>query len=289
MASEAGEHGNSSSSNTAALADRYRREGFLSGIPILSPAEAQHHRGQMEAAEARIGKLHYKPKVHTILRSPYEIAVHPRVLDLVETLIGPDILLYNVTYIVKEPGSASHVSWHQDLTYWGLSDDAQVSMWLAQSPADAESGCMRMVPGSHLRGQQKHEVTPDANNVLLQGQTVAGVAENSAVLCPLKPGEASLHHGWTLHASMANRGADRRIGLNVQYLAPHVRQTQHDADSALLVRGSDPYGHYATDVPAQTDLAPEALARQAALERLYFGTAGNASSTVDFTRSDSVE
>ncbi len=51
----------------------------------------------MEAAEARIGKLHYKPKDHTILRSPYEIAVHPRVLDLVETLIGPDILLYNVT------------------------------------------------------------------------------------------------------------------------------------------------------------------------------------------------
>ncbi len=98
-------------------AERYMRDGFLTPVEILNEGEAARHRARMEAAEAKFGALHYKTKVHTILRSPMELATHPRVLDTVEALIGPDILLYNATYIVKEAGSGSHVSWHQDLTY----------------------------------------------------------------------------------------------------------------------------------------------------------------------------
>ncbi|MDX1424890.1 MAG: phytanoyl-CoA dioxygenase family protein [Kiloniellales bacterium] len=257
-------------------ADQYARTGFLSPVEILSAAEAADHRARLEAAEAEIGPLHYKAKVHTILRSPLELATHPRVLDTVEALIGPDILLHNVTYIVKEPGARSHVSWHQDLTYWGFDGDAQVSMWLALSPATEESGCMRMVPASHLAGRRDHELAADADNVLLQGQTVAGVAEETAVLCPLAPGQASFHHGWTLHASLPNRGADRRIGLNVQYLAPHMRQTKHDLDSALLVRGEDRYRHFHPDLPAEADLDPAALQRHRELDRHYQAIAGTA-------------
>lgn len=133
-----------------ALAVAYRRDGYVSSVPVISKAEAAAHRARMEKAEATFGPLHYRSKVHTMLTSPLELATHQQVLDLVEAMLGPDILLYNVTYIVKEPGAASHVSWHQDLTYWGLSHDDQVSMWLAFSPATELSGCMRMVPGSHL-------------------------------------------------------------------------------------------------------------------------------------------
>ena len=137
-------------------------------------------------------------------------------LDVVEQLLGPDILLYNSGYTVKEAGAKSHVSWHQDLTYWGLSDDAQVSMWLALSPATTESGCMRMVPGSH-KARVDHRTTNDPDNVLYQGQTVSGVDEKAAMPCPLQPGEASFHHGLTLHASSPNTGTERRIGFNLQY------------------------------------------------------------------------
>ena len=258
------------------LSSAYDKDGFVSGTPILSAVDAATHRRAMEDAEAKIGPLHYKTKVHTILRSPLDLATMPAVLDIVERLIGPDILLYNVTYIVKEAGAQSHVSWHQDLTYWGLSHDDQVSMWLALSPATAESGCMRMIPGSHTSGRIDHEATEDRDNVLLQGQTVRGVEEDKAVMCPLQPGEASFHHGWTLHASMPNRSADRRIGLNVQYLAAHVRQTKHDLDSAMLVRGEDRYRNFETDVPAESDLDPAAIARQVDLENRYREIAGTA-------------
>ncbi|MEL7430190.1 MAG: phytanoyl-CoA dioxygenase family protein, partial [Pseudomonadota bacterium] len=196
------------------------------------------------------------------------------VLDVVEQMIGPDILLFNATYIIKEPHSPSHVSWHQDLTYWGLSHDDQVTLWLALSPATAESGCMRMIPGSHKLGKQEHHVNKDDTNVLLQGQTINGIDESKAVMCPLAPGEASFHHGWTMHASMPNVSNDRRIGLNVQYIAPHVRQTKHDMDTAILVRGSDRYNHFGIDIPAVSDLDPVAIKRQAELEALYNATAG---------------
>ena len=126
----------------------FERDGFLAPVCIMDAAEAAAHPRRMEQAEAAIGDLHYQAKVYTILRSPLELASHPRVLETVSTLIGPDVLLWNATYIIKEPCFASHVSWHQDLPYRGLDGEDQVSMWLALSPANKTSGCMRMVPGS---------------------------------------------------------------------------------------------------------------------------------------------
>ena len=248
--------------------ETYTRDGFLSPQAIVSDSEATSHRHRMEVAEAEFGPLHYVSKVHTILRSPMELATHPRALDVAEALLGPDLLLFDVTYIVKEAGTTSHVSWHQDLTYWGFDGDEQVSMWLALSPATAESGCMRMLPGSHSRGRLEHEDIADDSNVLHRGQTVRGVAEEKAVMCPLSPGEASFHHGWTLHASMPNRSGDRRIGLNVQYITPRMRQAINPHETALLVRGQDRYGNYTPDIPAERDLDAGALSRHAEMDRV---------------------
>jgi ectoine hydroxylase-related dioxygenase (phytanoyl-CoA dioxygenase family) len=93
------------------------------------------------------------------------------------------------------------------------------------------------------------------------------VAEDRALPCPLAPGEASFHHGWTLHASMPNRSDERRIGLNVQYIAPSMRQTVNPHETALLVRGEDRFGHFTEDVPAAADFDPAALALHAELDQ----------------------
>ena len=260
--------------NLQEIGSAYERDGYVSAIPLLNPTEARMHRMRLEDAETKFGNMHYKSKAHTILTSPLELATMPSVLDVVEQMIGPNILLYNVTYIIKEPHTPSHVSWHQDLTYWGLSHDDQVSMWLALSPATKESGCMRMIPGSHTDGVKIHEITDDDDNVLLQGQTIKGIDESKAVMCPLQPGEASFHHGWTLHASMPNHSSDRRIGLNIQYVASHVRQTKHDLDTAMLVRGEDEHQNFGIDIPAITDLDPVAIKHQAELEARHVEIAG---------------
>jgi len=127
--------------------------------------------------------------------------------------------------------------------------------------------------GSHIQGRLEHETTADASNVLYLGQTVDGVPENQAVMCTHAPGEASFPHGWTLHASMPNRSDDRRIGINMQFIALHMRQTKHDLDSAICLRGQDRFHHFGADMPASRDLDPDALVKQAELERIYIETA----------------
>lgn len=255
-----------------ALATNYARDGFLSPVAILNAEEAAAHRAELEQVEAQLGVLHYKNKVHTIWPAAFALATHPRVLDVVESLIGPDILLHNTCYIIKEPDTNAHVSWHQDLTHWGFDGGDQVSLWLAITPASAESGCMRMVAGSHTAGQMHHDSLKDASNLLLRGQTVRDVAENTATMCPLQPGQASFHHGWTLHASLPNRATERRIGLNAQYLTPSMRQTKHNTDSAILVRGRDDYRHFERETPAIASLEASAVARWRALDQQYQDT-----------------
>ncbi len=252
--------------NQAKLADAYRHDGFVSPVPLLKPKDAAAQRAAMESVEAAYGPLHYVSKVHTLLDFAADLATDERVLDAVEALLGPDIMLFDVTYIVKEPHQPSHASWHQDLTYWGFSTDDQVSMWLALSPATVESGCMRMLPGSHRQGQIDHEDVSDPNNVLYRGQTVKDVAEEQAVYCPLAPGEASFHHGWTLHASMPNMSDDRRIGLNVQFIAPSVEQRINRQETATLVRGEDRFGYYEPDIFATGVMDEDAVARHMELD-----------------------
>ena len=149
-------------------AQTYWDHGFVSAIPVVSPEEAVDHRGHLESAEHQMGHaLHYHSKVHTLLKSPLELATHPALVDVVEAILGPDVMLYNVTYIIKEPKTVKFVSWHQDLTYWGFDGTEQASAWLALSPATAESGCMQMIPGSHRQGLREQITSDDPDNVLL--------------------------------------------------------------------------------------------------------------------------
>jgi ectoine hydroxylase-related dioxygenase (phytanoyl-CoA dioxygenase family) len=248
--------------------ETYRRDGALFPVTVMSEAEAEDHRRRLEAAEAAHGKMHYLTKPYLLFSSANEIARHPRLLDAVEDILGPDILLWNSAYVIKEARDQRYVSWHQDLTYWGLDSDALVTAWAALSPATPENGGMRVVPGSHRNGVYDHHDTHASDNILHRGQKVTEVDEAAAVDIELVPGQASLHHGWVLHASGSNPTGDRRVGLTVQYLAPSARQTLSHRESATLVRGIDRYGHFQPEPEFSADFAPEAVAFQQDADRL---------------------
>ncbi len=232
------------------LKSQFEADGLFSPLRLMSTEKALSYRQSLENIEQKTGSLHYRFKIHTVLSMAYELAINKSLLDCVETLLGPNILLYNATFIIKEPHSDAHVSWHQDLTYWGFNDDKQVSAWIALSDATDENGCMHMVPGSHRNGQLPHSITEDSNNVLYLGQKVEGISDNQSRCVSLKAGEASLHHGWTLHTSHPNRSDERRIGLNFNYISTDMFQTQTEEDSATLVRGVDTYNHFKIDIPS---------------------------------------
>lgn len=241
----------------------YNRDGFLYPVRVMSVADAAELRQRMENCERRHSRLHYAPKPHLVLPFVAELVRHPAILDAVEAIIGPDILLWDSAFIVKEPGDGKRVSWHQDLTYWGIGPaDGVVSIWLALAPATVESGCMKMIPGSHRGPPLPHRDTFAADNILTRGQEIDGIDETRAIDVVLQPGEMSLHHGRVVHGSQPNRSTDRRIGFNAQYIAPHVRQTVGAWDSATLVRGRDSFGHFAPEPRPMSEYEPAAVAFQ---------------------------
>jgi hypothetical protein len=248
---------------------RYRRDGFVAPITVMTEDQAAALRARIEALERTYGPLHYKVKPTLFVTAADEIAHCPALLDAVEDILGPDILAWDSAFIIKEPGTSTFVSWHQDLTYWGLDKvDDVVSVWLALSPATVESGTMSMIPGSH-RTHAAHRPTTNADNILSRGQTVDVAPEDAARAVPivLRPGQMSLHHGLVLHASGGNHSADRRIGFNMNLITPAVRQTQVADDSALLLRGTDRNGHFRHEPRPASDFSADGCAYQAAVAR----------------------
>ncbi len=243
---------------------QYRRDGYFFPIPILRADEVADLRGRLETFEAKqggpIGGGH-RNKSHLLFKWLDDLMRDSRILDVVEDLIGHDILCWNTIFWIKEAGSPSFVSWHQDLNYWGLDANDLVTAWLALSPASVESGCMRVLPGSHAEAILPHADTFHSDNMLTRGQEIAvEVDEDKAVSMALKPGELSVHNGRIAHASGANDAHDRRIGVSFHYVPTRAQQVVGDWDSAALVRGKDDYRHFAaTPIPAG-DMDPVAVA-----------------------------
>ncbi len=166
------------------------------------------------------------------------------ILDAVSDVIGPDILCWTTNFFIKEPSSAGFVSWHQDSTYWGLDPDDVVTAWVAFTDAVPENGYMQFIPGTHKVDQLPHLDTFHRDNLLSRGQEIAvDVDTSKAVGIALQAGEMSLHHIKLVHGSEPNQSNDRRIGLAIRYIPTYVRQTKV-RDAAMLVHGTDKYGHF---------------------------------------------
>lgn len=250
----------------AAEIERYRAQGYVSPLRGLPEEQAVAGRRKLEDLERSWGGLKedHKRKLHLYLKWVDEIVHHPRILDAVEDLIGPDIRLFHLTLWVKEPRTDARISWHQDATYFDLAPPEHVTAWVALTHSNAESGCVQVVPGSHRAGQVRHAVRHAEGNMLKVGHEL-DVAEDAPLdMLVLRPGEFSLHHTHLLHNSMPNRSDDRRIGLGISYIPAHCRCSSPHRLSAMLVRGQDRFGHFDEEERPDDDATPRALASHAA-------------------------
>ena len=164
-------------------------------------------------------------------------------LDPVEAVLGPDILLLASNFFCKYPAEERgerFVAWHQDVTYWGLEPPRAITAWIAIDDADVENGCMSVIPGSHRLGILEHAKSARAGNLLSINQEVPDglVDEARAVSMPLRAGQMSLHDGMLLHGSHPNRSTRRRCGLAVRFTTPDVRQIGAELAPRLLPAGA---------------------------------------------------
>ena len=250
--------------------DQYWTDGYLFPLPAIDRDMALAARAEFEQierdwldADLPLPLNAYKRvNAHVVMPFVAEIALNPHILDIIEGVIGPDILVYSAEFFVKEPHTDHVVSMHQDLTYWGMGAiDGLVTAWIALSPATPASGCMDFVRGSHKNPILPHEDTYDENNLLSRGQEVrVDVDEQDKIAIEIHPGQMSLHHGLTIHGSGPNTSDDRRIACVVRYVRPDMKQQLVDEDFAMFARGEDRFGNF-THVPApEKNFAPEAVA-----------------------------
>ena len=260
---------------------QFRQDGYYAPVHAASEEEAGRMRGALEAFEARNGgalKGSNRFKSHLLFKWLADLIRAPHVLDAVEDLIGPDILVWSTDWWIKEPRSPSFVSWHQDSQYWGLDTSKLVTVWVALSPSTLESGCMRLLPGSHEGPSLPHRETYHDDNMLTRGQEITeGIDEARAVNLEVHTGDAAVFAFRIAHASHPNRSDDRRIGLAIRYIPPDARQTRSEEDSAALVRGEDPFGHFLHEPEPARDFDPVAVefhchAEESRRKILYHGT-----------------
>ena len=238
------------STATASIAETYERDGFVFPVDVVSATEAGAIRADLERAEAetagdrdRLSIVRSYPD--RLIPSFDRLIRNPRLLAAVTPILGPDLMVWSAGLFIKEANAASVVTWHQDLTYWGLDDVQEVTAWVALTPSTPASGCMRFVPGSHKRRIVPHVDTFAENNLLSRGQEIAvEVDDGAGVDVVLRPGQASLHHGHLFHSSGPNATDDRRIGAAIRYISPAMQQTTGDRSLVALVAGEDRYGHF---------------------------------------------
>ena len=233
-----------------ALKKSYTDNGYYFPLNVLPALAAADIAAKLSAiASSQIaGSLGYRGQLnHLHVVCPYisDLVRSPVIVDAVELILGPDILAWGSSLFLKPPRSPGFVSWHQDLTYWGLNNDKEVSVWIALGPVYKDNGCMRFVPGSHKAGQIDHIDTVDDANILTRGQNAdVEVKEDETVYVELDPGQASLHHGHLLHASGPNNTDQPRIGLVVNYISTDVKQSVSKTDFAMPVRGEDKFNNF---------------------------------------------
>jgi non-heme Fe2+,alpha-ketoglutarate-dependent halogenase len=246
---------------TPAQLARYHDEGFLAPLPALGPELARETLAKVEAYEAQHGEFPSKGlKAHLYLPWMERVVRHPAILDAVESIVGPDILCWSSRFFIKDPGDGGFVSWHQDVTYWGLDVSENIlTAWIALSPATRENGVMKVISGTHRKVVPHREGA--ASTMLLRGQEVAvEVDEALAVYMELAAGEMSLHHGLMFHGSEDNRAHERRVGFAVRYMPTRVKPLDGlPRDSVMLVRGTDGYGHFDLEPSAERELDPAAV------------------------------
>ena len=243
---------------------RYRRDGVLFPKRVISAADAEVACEALESYERSTGgpvNGKYRYKSHLVFPFIDELMRNDAILDLVESVLGPDIMAWTTHIYPKEPGDGRFISWHQDSAHWGLDSDQICSVWLALTPVTRNNGAMQMLPGSHAGGQVEHADTEDPNNILTRGQTISrDIDESKSVWVSLEPGEVSLHHVDMWHASPPNTTTQRRVGIALRYITPAARQLRIDEDYATLVRDEDRHGHFLPEQRPAATMHPDAIA-----------------------------
>ncbi len=230
----------------------YRREGYLKFGQIFSTQEFLDLKRAFEniLSEMPPGtRSEHLDVPHFKYPELFRYLTHPKILDVIEAFIGPDITLWSSHFISKPKGDGLPVPWHTDADYWGnrIEPMEVITLWMAIDPSTSKNGCMKVIPGSQRRKGAGLVYTPmdHTRNVFDTGIDASQIDETLAEDLELAPGECHFHDAYTIHASNPNHSELRRCGYTMRYMPSHVvfrPVGPRDTHKVYLVRGVDRTG-----------------------------------------------
>ena len=256
------------------LKNDFERDGIYFPIDLLSKEEVEHCKNSFLAQEAFLGdKVTYASfaRLHHYFPWAYNLVMHPKIIEIMTSILGPNILVHGSTLFHKSPNDQKFVSWHQDSYNMQLNSYDYVSAWVALADSTKENGCLRVIPETHKK-LYDHYLDPTENNLLKRGTTVdiSGL-EDKVLDVELKAGQMSLHHVNTIHGSNANISGERRMGFAIRYIADTVSQRSHH-HSLLVAAGEYKHDYYDIQEAVPKGSMAECVERQRIAHALYTKT-----------------
>jgi hypothetical protein len=218
--------------------------GYKFPIKILEVNEALDlNKYYQETKNKNISKnliLEHKFKAHIIFKKINELINNKKILDIVESFIGPNLLCWNSIIFYKAKYSKTFVGWHEDKTYWNLDNNKVLTLSIALSNSKIENGCLKF-----LKKKRKvdYEILKSKNNILARGQNAILNERDDYENIELKPGEACIFGQDAVHGSDKNESNEDRFLLAIRYISTD-NKTNNNHKSATLVRGVDNYKYY---------------------------------------------
>jgi hypothetical protein len=232
---------------------RYWDDGFLGGIPVLSPQQATLVRQKLIDLEAkelsedpkRWARPDYQPWhtrgtpwwhwFHGMIR-------HPEILRAVEAILGPNILVRNADIFVKPAGSPVKIQWHVDTTASTANAGKMLTAWLALTDSIPANGALEWVVASHHLDLPS--AIQDKSSLSYPNDAVDALETHPQRINHLKAGQMSLHHFRTVHRSGANSTDAPRIGLVIRFMAADTPLNTAESGKGILVKGENLPGHF---------------------------------------------
>lgn len=189
----------------------YQQKGYVVLPKLFSLAEAKRWKEQLQRVLMAEERLSEPSGVRVWMCDAMdnltkENVTNEKLIAAVSQLIGPNVEFLSVKAVFKNAKTSFDSPWHQDWHYW--QGTPKISVWIALDDATPENGCLRMVPGSHIKAIEMDEVEDGKGFKLRISEDVLSTMQIESV--PVSAGDAIFFHDLALHASCPNiNGQDR--------------------------------------------------------------------------------
>ena len=233
--------------------EQYKRSGFVNGGPVLDDETVEilqnevlrviDDRTNPDAAQPVSLSNLSKDEAHPIWQivniweaSPAfkALVTNPKIAQMAVELTGAkELRIWHDQIQYKPKAQGGRLHWHQDSPLWRTLQpkDGQITAWVALDDAEADNGCMYMIPGSHLWGNQQEQL-----NALPEGIEMPNQFQGNNIhfmMCPVRKGHVHFHHSLTWHGSGTNHSSRPRRAIAIHLM---TERTTFDASGEHIMK-----------------------------------------------------